>query len=337
MIKEATDRLIRGDNLTRQEMETVMDEIMTGQSLPTQIASFLTALRMKGETIEEITGAAIVMRKHVERIKLPTARIVFDCCGTGGDRAGTINVSTVASFVIAGSGVSLAKHGNRSVSSRCGSADLMEALGVNINITAPLMQRCLEEAGIAFLYAPLLHPAMKYATPVRREIGIRTVFNILGPLTNPAFATHQLLGVYEAGLVEPIAHVLANLGLRHILVVHGQDGLDEVSISAPTDVCEYKGGSFKKYRISPEDFGIARVDSQFLKGGDVEYNKKITLEILKGKKGPYRDIVVFNAGCGLYAADRVKDIGEGILLANKSIDSGKALEKLELLRKLTNP
>lgn len=335
MIAEAIKKLVDGTDLSRLEMIGVMEEIMSGGASPVHIAAFLTALRMKGETTEEITGAAEVMRKHVRKVKVKSG-IIFDTCGTGGDSLNTINVSTIAAFIIAGAGVVLAKHGNRSVSSRCGSADLLEALGVNIEAEASMAEECLEKIGIGFLFAPKLHPAMKYAMPIRKELGIRTIFNILGPLTNPAGATHQIMGIYNRDYGEKIARVLGNLGSVHALVVHGLDGLDEVSTASETIVWEWKEGNLSSYRITPEDYGIKRVNLESLKAGDVGLNKKIALDVLGGKKGAYYDITVLNAGCGLYAADRVKNIKEGIELARNIVDSGKAREKLEQLRELTN-
>jgi anthranilate phosphoribosyltransferase len=334
MIKETLTKLMEKKDLSRAEMVQTMEEIMTGQASASQIASFLTALRMKGETTDEITAAAEVMRKHVIKIKAD-AKIVFDACGTGGDCLHTFNISTISSFVVAAAGVTVAKHGNRSVSSKCGSADLLEALGVNIEAAPELIEKCLEEVGIGFLFAPRLHPAMKFAAPVRRELGIRTIFNILGPLTNPAAATHQILGVYDKNSGEKIAAVLGNLGCVHGLVVHGVDGLDEVSTTSETLVWERMSGRLKHYQIKPEDFGIRRTSLDKLKSTDINQNKQIAFDVLDGKRSVYYDIVVFNAGCGLYAADKVKNIQEGVNLAREVIDSGKAREKLERLRTLT--
>ncbi len=333
MIKEAIKKLAEKKDITREEVAGAMEEIMSGQAQPASIASFLTALRMKGETIDEITGAAEVMRRHVTRIKADS-RIVFDACGTGGDSSYTFNISTIASFVVAGGGVIVAKHGNRSVSSKCGSADLLEALGVNIEAEPEVIERCLKEIGIGFLFAPKLHPAMKYAMPVRKELGMRTIFNILGPLTNPAGATHQIMGIYDRDLGEKLVRVMANLGCVHGLVVHGLDGLDEVSTTSETLVWECKESQFKNYQIKPDDFGIKRTSLDKLKAGDIDLNKQIAREVLDGKKGVHYDIVVLNAACGFYAADKVKNIQEGVNLAREVIDSGKAKEKLERLKKL---
>lgn len=335
MIKECIAKLVKGIDLSPSEVESAMEEIMTGQALPTQIASFLTAMRMKGETIDEIAGAASIMRRHATKIATKHP-YVLDTCGTGGDEAHTFNVSTVAAFVVAGAGIPVAKHGNRCVSSKCGSADLLKALGVNIDVEPEIVSKCLDEIGIGFLFAPLLHKAMQYATLPRREIGIRTIFNILGPMTNPAGATHQLLGVYDGELVEPIAKALGKLGSKHALVVHGLDGLDEATTTDETQISELKDGMVKSFRISPTDFGIKRANLEDLKGGDCDYNIKIMMDILNVKEGPPYDIVILNAGCAIYAADIAEDIGEGIELARKSIASKSALKKLEGLKEFTN-
>ena len=335
MIKQAIAKLVQRLNLSEGEVEEVMNEIMDGRTTPAQIASFITALKMKGETVDEITGCAKVMRQHATRIKAPGTRVV-DTCGTGGDKLHTFNISTLSALVAAGAGLTIAKHGNVSVSSKCGSADLLKALGVNIEIASDKVEQCLAKTGIAFLFATLLHKAMKYAMPARKEMGIETVFNILGPLTNPAGATHQLLGVYKKSLTEPLARVLGNLKSVHSLVVHGLDGLDEVTTTAPTQVSELINGTVKTYQIKPEDFGISKVSLSELTGGEIGLNAKIAKDILNGKKGPQRDIVLLNAACALYAGDVAKDINKGLDLAARSINSGKALEKLEILKKYTN-
>lgn len=334
MIKEAISKLIERRDLTRKEMGKVIEEIMRGEALSSQIASFLTALRMKTETIEEITGAAEVMRKFVTKIFV-RKRVVLDTCGTGGDGFHTFNISTISAFVVAGAGVTTAKHGNRSVSSKCGSADLLEAMGVDLNISKERIEECIEKIGIGFLFAPNLHPAMKYATPVRREIGIRTIFNLLGPLANPAFATHQLLGVSDKRFLEIFIHVLKNLGLKRAMVVYGLDGLDEITTTTETKVFELKDKKIRTYRISPNDFGIKRAGIKDLLGGDTHTNVKICLDILKGESGPKRDIVLINSGAALYVANKAKSISEGITLAKESIDKGLALKKLELLREFS--
>ena len=335
MIKEAIAKLVKGEDLSRNEMELVMEEIMTGAALPTQIAAFLTAMRIKGETIDEIVGAAEIMRRHATKIRTRHP-VILDTCGTGGDERHTFNVSTIAAFTVAGAGVIVAKHGNRSVSSKCGSADLLKALGINIEAEEATVSKCIDEVGIGFLFAPALHKAMQYAIGPRKEIGIRTIFNILGPLTNPAGATNQLLGVYDLGLTEPIAEALGKLGSMHALVVHGRDGLDEVTTADKTRVSELKNCKVKTYEISPGDFGIKKAKKEDLGGGDPSQNAKIAMDILSGGAGPKYDIVVLNAGCAIYAADKASNIKEGIELAVESIESGKALEKLQLLKEATN-
>src|SRR3989338_8453071 len=335
MIKEAIINLAEKKDLPQVQMMQAMEEIMRGLVSPVQICAFLVALRMKGETPEEITGAALGMREFVKKIEVPED-IVLDTCGTGADRMHTFNISTISSFVAAGCGLVVAKHGNRAVSSRCGSADLLEALGININIDEKKVEECLKKIGIGFLFAPSLHPAMKYVSGVRKELGLRTIFNLLGPLTNPAFATHQLLGVYDLKLLKVLAEVLGNLGVRHGLVVHGLDGLDELTTTSATKVCELKNKKLKFYSIHPSDFGIKKARLKDLEGGDVKANARIAQEILQGAKGPRRDIVLFNSGCAIYTADKVKTIKEGIALAKESIDSGRALRKLEELKELTN-
>lgn len=335
MITEATFEISQNKNLNPEQMQAVMEEIMTGVAQTSQIVSFLTALNQKGETIEELTAAVSVMRRHSTRINV-NKEVVLDTCGTGGDKKGTFNVSTVAAFVVSGCGICVAKHGNRSVSSYSGSADILEALGININMNKEQMEKCLAEVGIAFLFAPNLHPAMKYAMPARKQIGARTMFNILGPLTNPAGATHQLVGVYDGRWTEILARVLGNLGTVHALVVHGQDGLDEITTTAKTIVSDEYKGNIKNYEVSPEDFGLKKARHEDLLGGNASCNAGILIEILKGKSGPQRDIVVLNAAAAIYAADKVKSIQEGISLAVESIDSKKALEKLELLKNYSN-
>jgi len=332
MIQEAVKQLSQNKNLTADLMRAVMDEIMTGRADTPAIISFLTALNKKGETAEELTAAVSVMRNHVTRIHTDK-EVVLDTCGTGGDRKGTFNVSTVVAFVASGAGITVAKHGNRSVSSSCGSADILEALGIDINMTKEKLEKCLNDVGIAFLFAPNLHPAMKYAMPARKQIGMRTMFNILGPLTNPAGATHQLVGVYGRRWTDILATVLGNLGTVHALVVHSQDGLDEITTTAKTYVAEEYKGRLNNYEIDPQDFGFKKFELEDLKGGTVTDNVKIALEVLEGKPGPHRDIVVLNAAAAIYVADKAKSVKEGIELACASIDSGRALKKLELLKK----
>jgi len=334
MIKKLINKLVLRQNLSVSEAEEAMAEIMDGKSLPSQIAAFITALRMKGETIDEITGSARVMRRMAVKIKT-RHNFIVDTCGTGGDKAHTFNISTIAAFVAAGAGVIIAKHGNRSVSSKCGSADLLEELGVNIEAPAEITERCLDEAGIGFLYAPLLHRAMKYAIGPRREIGIRTIFNILGPLTNPAGAQAQLVGVYDTGLTDVIAQVLGNLGCKEAWVVHSSDGLDEISTTCSTDVSRWSNNKVESFRIEPEKLGIPKAKGNDLLGGDSAQNADIARNVLKGEKGAQRDIVVLNAAAAIVCGRHAVDIKEGIARAQDSIDSGRAMEKMESLIKIT--
>ncbi len=334
MLKEFISKVADKQSLTESEMAYAMGIIMDGKATPAQIASFITALRMKGETVEEITGAARIMRERALRVKC-SAPVIIDTCGTGGDGTHTFNISTLAALISVGAGLTVAKHGNRSVSSRCGSADVLKELGVNIEAPLPVIEECLEKIGIAFLFAPNLHTAMKYAIGPRREIGIRTVFNILGPLTNPAFTNAQVVGVYSPDLTETIAQVLGKLGNRKAMVVHG-DGLDEITLCGETKVSEYIDGEVKAFKIRPEDFGFRRCSIDELKGGDPSVNAQIMISLLKGEKGPRRDITLLNAGAALYVGEKVRTIEEGIKLAAEIIDSGAALNKLNQLIELTN-
>ena len=333
MIREAIATLVSGQSLTMEEAASVMEEIMDGQVTPAQFGAFVTALRLKGETVEEIAGLARVMR--AKAIPVTVDGPVVDTCGTGGDGSATFNISTAAAFVVAGAGLKVAKHGNRAMSSQCGSADVLEALGVKLELTAEQVQRCLETVGIGFMFAPAFHPAMKYAAAPRREIGIRTVFNILGPLTNPAGARAQVLGVADGSLVEKLARVLESLGCQHALVVHGEDGLDEITLTGETQVCELKDGAIKSYTISPEDFGLSRAGLDDLRGGTASENAAQLRKILAGASGPQRDIVLMNAAAALVAGDRVETLEQGVALAGEAIDSGKALEKLDQLVELS--
>ena len=335
MIKEAISKIVKNQDLTESEMIEVMNEIMTGAASPGQIGAFITALRIKGETVAEITGAARVMREKVTKIEVRDKKVV-DTCGTGGDETMTFNISTAAAFVAAGAGLTVAKHGNRSVSSRSGSADVLKALGVNIEAEAARVEECLQEIGIGFLFAPLLHGAMKYAAPVRKEIGIRTIFNILGPLTNPAGARCQVIGVYDDSLTDTLGKVLANLGSEHAFVVRGEDGLDEITLAAETKVTELKNGSLRTYHIKPENFGFKRCGLEDLKGGDPEQNAEIIRVILKGKRGAQYDVVLLNAAAAICAGGMSNSIEEGISCARGSIDSGSALDKLNKLVEMTN-
>lgn len=309
--------------------------IMSGKAVSEEIGAFLMALREKGPTVEEITGAAKIMRQFVLKVNTKH-RTVLDTCGTGGDRKNTFNISTITALVVAGAGVVVAKHGNRSVSSKCGSADILEALGVNLNVEEDFLSECLDEIGIAFLFAQRLHPAMKNVAAVRRELKVDTIFNILGPLTNPANATHQMVGVYNRDLVEPVTHVLRNLGLKRALVVHGSDGLDEITTTGLTFISEYNGREIISYDICPEELGFAKASAHDLDGGDLAHNVKIFESVLRGERGAKRDIVLLNAAFALYTVGKAEKIEQGIALAAESIDSGAALRKLEDLKKFTN-
>lgn len=331
-VKSAIELLARKQDLSAGEMESALQEILTGTVETSDIIAFLSGLQDKGETVEELTAAVRVMLRYVDPIVVDRPHIL-DTCGTGGDRKGTFNISTLTAFAASASGITVAKHGNRSVSSSCGSADLLEALGVKISMDKALIKRCLEEIGIAFLFAPSLHPAMKHVMPARKQMARRTMFNILGPLINPARATNQLIGVYSKEWTAVLAQVLSNLGTSHVLVVHGEDGLDEVTTTAKTHVAEVSSGRLREYTISPEQFGIPLAEMSELAGGDLQQNVRIARSVLEGRRGAWRDIVVLNAGCAIYAADRADSVEEGMRMAQEAIDSGKALEKLELLKK----
>ncbi len=334
MIKEAIAKVVERENLTMTETEQVMGEIMRGEATAAQISAFLTALRMKGETASEIAGCARVMRENALRVT-PKRTDVVDTCGTGGDASGTFNISTTVAFVVAGTGVGVAKHGNRSVSSKCGSADLMEALGIKIGLSAEQVAQCIDEVGIGFLFAPGFHPAMKHATPVRQEIGLRTIFNVLGPLANPAWAKRQLIGVYSAQLVPTIAEVLKNMGTEHAFVVHGAGGLDELSTTGVNQVAELKDGEIHAFELDPTELGIPRANPQDLLGGTTQENIEIVKAILGGEKGPKRDIVILNAAAVLVAAGEAVDLKEGLRIAAESIDSGSAQDKVAQLAKIS--
>jgi len=366
MIQDIIRLLVEKKDLTEQQAMDAMSEIMDGKATESQIAAFAVALRMKGETVDEITGCARVMRGHAVKIKVSRRQqsrdkksaetirssgqdavvgidrdeinidleTIVDTCGTGGDKTKTFNVSTATAFVVAGAGVVVAKHGNRAVSSLCGSADVIEKLGVDINIPPQKVEECVNEIGIGFLYAPLLHGAMKYAAPVRKQIGVRTIFNILGPLTNPAGAGAQVLGVYSAELTDKLAEVLGRLGSKRAFVVHGLDFTDEISITGLTRISELKDGKVNTYVAEPEDFGVARASIESVAGGrNADENAAIVLAVLKGEKSPRRDIVLINAAAALVAAGAAQDFREGVALAARSIDSGAAFNKLELLKK----
>jgi anthranilate phosphoribosyltransferase len=334
-IRQAIDKLVNRIDLSETETIDVMNQIMTGEATPLQVAAFLTALRMKGETVAEITGAARVMREKAHRVNAG-AKTVLDTCGTGGDQKGTFNISTTSAFVLAGAGVHVAKHGNRSVSSQSGSADVLGALGVKVDAPKERVEHCIAKIGIGFLFAPLLHEAMKYAVQPRRDIGIRTIFNILGPLTNPAMASHQLIGIYSGELVAVIAHVLKNLGSVRAMVVHGLEGLDEISLCGPTQVAELRDHQVKEYTVEPEQFGLQRCRLEELHGGNAEQSGLIVRGVLDGKKGPARDVVLLNSGAALYVSGSAPTIQDGIRLAAESIDSTRARQKLEQLVEMTN-
>jgi len=331
MLKRFITKAIDGTDLSEAESGEAMDIIMEGKASPSQIASFLTALRMKGETIQEITGFARTMRAKAVRIRAKDGEPVVDTCGTGGDGKGTFNISTAVAFVAAGGGCTVAKHHNRSVSSQCGSADVLEALGVNQALAPERAESCLQEFGIAFLFAPTFHPATRHALAPRREIGIRTVFNLLGPLTNPAGATIHLAGLYREDLLQPVAEVLRNLGSKSAFVVHSEDHCDEISISGKTTVCQLKDGDINTYQIDPEMAGLKRANLKEIQGGEPEKNANILLQVLKGKTGPSRDVVLLNAAAVFVASEKVSNLRDGIEMARESIDSGRAMKKLEEL------
>lgn len=349
MIKKAIARVVERQDLSEGEMIEVMDQIMSGGATPAQIGAFITALRMKGETVAEITGAARVMRERATPIRVGRGLVdidrddinidqetILDVVGTGGDGTNTFNISTTVAFVVSACGVKVAKHGNRSVSSSCGSADVLEALGVNLDVTPEVVEHCIGEIGLGFLFAPALHGAMKFAIGPRKEIGIRTIFNILGPLTNPAKADCQVMGVYREELVEPLAHVLHNLGCRRGFVVHGSDGMDEITLTGETTVATVSAAGVSLGRIAPEQFGLERCAMTSLKGGDAKANAAIVRSVLAGEAGPKRQVVLLNAAYALVAAGRAAIPAEGLKLAGEAVDSGRALTQVEKLAQLTN-
>ena len=341
IIADAVRALVERRDLSRVEAAGAMDAIMSGAATNAQIAAFLVALRMKGETVEELIGFAQVMRQKVVRVRTrgdevagltgTDREMLIDTCGTGGDASGTFNVSTATAFVVAGAGLKVAKHGNRSSSTLCGSADVVESLGISLELTPAQVGRCIDEIGIGFMYAPLLHTAMKHVMPARREIGVRTVFNLLGPLTNPAGANAQLIGVASAGLTEPLARVLAELGTIRAFVVHGADGLDEISNTGESQISEVHEGVVRSSRVRPEDFGLPRATIRDLRGGDRGENAQIIRRVLGGEPGPRRDIVLMNAAAALVAGGKARDLKEGVGMASQSIDSGAAASKLAAL------
>ncbi|HOM02696.1 MAG TPA: anthranilate phosphoribosyltransferase [Acetivibrio sp.] len=335
MLKKAISKLVEGKNLSEAEIVEALDSIMEGKATPAQIGSFITALRIKGETIEEITGCAKVMRAKADRIH-PNVDYYIDTCGTGGDGTNTFNISTASAFVAAAGGVYVAKHGNRSVSSKSGSADVLEALGVNIDLDPVQVKECIEKVGIGFIYAPMFHKCMKHAAGPRKELGIRTIFNILGPLTNPSNAKGQVLGVFNPNLTEAVANVLLNLGVERAMVIHGMDGMDEITTTTSTKVSEVRSNEVVIYELHPEDYGFALASPEDLTGRDAEDNAEIIKRIFNGEKGAKRDIVVLNSAAALYVGKAASSIEEGIDLAKEIIDSGKALKKVDELVEFTN-
>lgn len=334
MIREAINMVVQNIGLSENEMAECMSEIMEGRATDAQIGSFLTALRIKGETVEEITGAASVMRAKATRINAPAG--VVDTCGTGGDMSNTFNISTTAAIIVAAAGVPVAKHGNRSISSSSGSADVLEALGVKIDLSPDKVESCLAETNFGFLFAPLFHPAMKFGVGPRKEMGIRTIFNILGPLTNPAGAKRQVLGVFSSKLTETLARVLGNLGAHDCMVVHGEDGLDEITVCNGTRISRFHNGHVDNFYIRPEDFGFTVHNRSYLLGGMKDVNARISLNILTGEMGPKRDIVLMNAAAALVVADKAEDFVTAKDIAAEIIDSNKALDKLEEIKKVSN-
>ena len=334
MIKEAILKVYKHEDLTYEEAYETMDEIMSGKASEVQMSAYLTAMSMKGETIEEITASAEAMRAHC--VRLLNDEEVLEIVGTGGDGSNTFNISTTSSIVISAAGVPVAKHGNRSASSKCGAADVLEALGVNINISPEKSLSCLKEINLCFLFAQNYHLSMKYVAGVRKELSIRTIFNILGPLTSPAGASMEVLGVYERELLEPLTDVLKNLGVKSAMVVYGLDVMDEISASDKTAVCELKDGKTRTYELSPEDFGMDISSKEDLVGGDAKENAEITLAVLNGEKGPRRNAVLLNSAAGLYISGKVGSLEDGIKLAEEVIDSGKALNQLERFIEVTN-
>jgi len=347
-IRKAIESIVCGESLNEAETGEVFDEIMTGAASDAQIAAFITALRIKGETVDEITGAARVMRQRSLKLNMPKPAVgidredinideetMLDTCGTGGSGTNTFNISTTVAFVLAACGVKVAKHGNRSVSSQCGSADVLEKLGINLDTSAETAGKCIRSIGIGFLYAPLFHGAMKYAVNVRREIGIRTIFNLLGPLANPANVTRQVVGVYDRKLVPVIAGVLKRLGAKKAFVVHGMDTLDEITITGRTLLAELKNNRVRTFFVEPKDFGIKRAGLEAIKGGTSEDNARMVMQVLKGERSARRDVVLMNASAALIVSDKAKGFKEGVLIAARAIDSGSALEKLENLKEMT--
>jgi len=327
-------KVATGAQLTREEAASAFDRMMSGEATPSQMGGLLMAMRVRGETVDEITGAVTTMRAKMLGVKAPADAV--DVVGTGGDASGSYNISTCAAFVVAGAGAPVAKHGNRALSSKSGAADVLQALGVNIELDAGQVGTCIRDAGIGFMFAPAHHPAMKNVGPTRVELGTRTIFNLLGPLSNPAGVKRQMIGTFSRQWVEPMAQVLKNLGSESIWVVHGSDGLDEITTSGPTSVAELKGGKIRTFEIAPEDAGLKRAKPEDLRGGDAEHNAKALLDVLKGKPGPFRDVAILNAAAALVVAGKAKDLNDGAALAAKSIDSGEAEGRLDRLIAVSN-
>ncbi len=337
MIQEAISRLVEGEDLSLEDSQQVAGEIMSGDATPIQIGAFLTALRMKGEQKQNLLGFARVMKEKVLKIKKPENEIVIDTCGTGGDRRGTFNISTATAFIIAGAGIHVAKHGNRSVSSACGSADVLEAVGINIQPPKDIVEQCLEDIGITFIFAPMCHKAMKYAAQPRREVGIRTIFNMVGPIVNPSDITHHLLGVYSRDVMHMYAEVLRDMGLKGAIIACSEDGMDEITTTAPTHIVELKEkGDITSSIIEPEQFGLERATLADIKGEDKDTNADILRAVLRGAQGAYLDVSLLSAGAGIYMTGKVASLGEGIEVARESVTSGSAMAKLDALREMTN-
>ena len=333
-LKALIGKVATGETLSREEAANAFDRMMSGEATPSQMGALLMALRLRGETVDEITGAVTTMRAKMLKVAAPPDAI--DVVGTGGDASGSYNISTCAAFVVAGAGVPIAKHGNRALSSRSGAADVLGALGVKIDLSPSEITRCIYEAGVGFMFAPAHHPAMKNVGPTRVELGTRTIFNLLGPLSNPASVKRQMVGVFSRQWVEPLAQVLKNLGSERAYVVHGSDGLDEITTSGPTSVAALTDGKVTTFEIKPDDVGIAKARPEDLRGGDAEANASALMDVLKGKKGPFRDVAILNAAAALVVADKAKDLKEGVALAAKSIDSGEAEGRLDRLIAVSN-
>jgi len=327
-------KVATGASLTRDESAGAFDRMMSGEATPSQMGGFLMGLRMRGETVDEITGAVTTMRAKMLRVEAPAGAI--DVVGTGGDASGSYNISTCAAFIVAGAGIPVAKHGNRALSSRSGAADVLGALGVKIDLAPEAISRCIDEAGIGFMFAPAHHPAMKHVGPTRVELGTRTIFNLLGPLSNPAGVKRQMVGVFSRHWVEPLAIVLKNLGSERAYVVHGSDGLDEITTSGPTSVAALENGKVTTFEIKPEDVGLAKAKPEQLRGGDAEANATALMDVLRGKKGPYRDVAILNAAAALVVAGKAKDLKDGVAIATKSVDSAEAEGRLDRLIAVSN-